>query len=179
MNPISKKFIALFLIFSLLTINCFPKRRGINLNVARTDGQPIKGELIAVKENSLLLLEKEVGADVSINISDVKIITIKGPTTALRLTLPILSAVGGALVGLTVWWVRSVGGLAYIMAEEGQGEKDAKKHAGYGALILGSLGLVVAIIATDKTIQIEGMTDSEIQETLKKLRKRARIRKYK
>ena len=30
-----------------------------------------------------------------------------------------------------------------------------------------------------QTIQIEGMTDSEIQETLKKLRKKARIRDYK
>jgi len=179
MNPTSKKFTALFLVFSLLTINCFPKRRGINLNVTRTDGQPIKGELIAVKENSLLLLEKEVGADVSININDIKIITTKGRRKVPRLVVPFIAAAGGALVGLTVWWVRSVGGLAYIMAEEGQGEKDAKKHAGYGALILGSLGLVVAIIDTDKTIQIEGMTDSEIQETLKKLRKKARIRDYK
>ena len=179
MNPISKKFIALFLVFSLLTINCFPKRRGINLNVARTDGQPIKGELIAVKENSLLLLEKEVGTDVSINISDVKIITIKGPTTVLRLTLPILSAAGGAITGLTVWFIGSAGGLGYIGGDKGEQKKDQKKFAGYGALIAGSLGLVVAIIATDKTIQIEGMSDSEIQETLKKLRKKARIRDYK
>ena len=179
MNPTSKKFISLFLVFSLLTINCFPKRRGINLNVTRTDGQPIKGELIAVKENSLLLLEKEVGADVSINISDVKIITIKGSPMGLRLATPFLSAAAGAVLGLTVWLSVSLFGLLYIMAEEGKAQKDAKKFAGYGALILGSLGLVVAIIDTDKTIQIEGMSDSEIQRTLKKLRKRARIRKYK
>jgi len=180
MNPTSKKFISLFLVFSLLTINCFPKRRGINLNVTRTDGQPIKGELITVKENSLLLLEKEAGVDVSINISDVKIITVKGPTTGLKLAAPFLAAVGGAMLGLFVWWLASVGGLAYIMAGKEEQKKDQKKAARYGALIFGSLGLVAAITAaTDKTIQIEGMTDSEIQETLKKLRKKARIRDYK
>ena len=179
MNPTGKKFISLFLVFSLLTINCFPKRRGINLNVTRTDGQPIKGELIAVKENSLLFLEKEAGVDVSINISDVKIITVKGLTTVLRLTAPILSAVGGAVLGLFVWWLGSAGGLGYIGAGKEEMKKDQKKYAGYGALILGSLGTVASMFATDKTIQIEGMTDSEIQETLDKLRKKARIRKYK
>jgi hypothetical protein len=173
-----KKFIALFLIFSLLTINCFPKRRGINLNVTRTDGQPIKGELIAVKENSLLLLEKEVRVDVSINISDVKIITIKGPTTVLKLTAPILLAALGAFLGGFVWWLSSAGGLGYIGAGIEESKKDQKKFAGYGALILGCLGIGV-MFATDKTIQIEGMSDSEIQETLKKLRKKARIRKFK
>ena len=179
MNPTSKKFTALFLVFSLLTINCFPKRRGINLNVTRTDGQPIKGELIAVKENSLLLLEKEVGVDVSININDIKIITTKGRRKVPRLVVPFIAAAGGAVLGFTVWLIRSAFGFAYIMAEEGKGEKDAKKYASSGALILGCLGIVVAIIDTDKTIQIEGMTDSEIQEALDKLRKKARIRDYK
>jgi hypothetical protein len=44
-----------------------------------------------------------------------------------------------------------------------------------GALI----GVIIGAVAgTDKTIQIEGMTDSEIEETLNKLRKKARIREY-
>jgi hypothetical protein len=178
MNPTSKKFTALFLVFSLLTINCFSKRRGINLNVTRTDGQPIKGELIAVKENSLLLLEKEVGVDVSINISDVKIITIKGPTTVQILTAPILLAAAGEVLGWTVWWLGSAGGLGYIMAEEEEMKKDQKKYASYGALILGCLGIGIMFV-TDNTIKIVGMSDSEIQETLEKLRKKARIRDYK
>ena len=171
------KYLVILMVI-LLTINCFPKRRGINLNVTRTDGQPIKGELIAVKENSLLLLEKEVGVDVSINISDVKIITIKGPTTLLKLTAPILAAAAGAYLGLMVWWLGSAGGLGYIGAGEEEMKKDQKKFARYGALISGCLGIGV-MFATDKTIQIEGMTESEIQEALKKLRKKARIRDYK
>jgi len=55
-------------------------------------------------------------------------------------------------------------------------------------LFLGAIGAVVglliggvtgALLGKDKTIQIEGMTDSEIEETLDKLRKKARIRDYK
>jgi hypothetical protein len=42
----------------------------------------------------------------------------------------------------------------------------------FGAYIGGSVG-------RDEKIQIEGMTDSEIQETLDRLRKKARIRDYK
>jgi ABC-type lipoprotein release transport system permease subunit len=49
----------------------------------------------------------------------------------------------------------------------------------YG-LIIGTVGAIIGAVAgTDKTIQLEGMTDSEIQETLDKLRKKARIRDYK
>jgi len=48
----------------------------------------------------------------------------------------------------------------------------------------GLVGLILGGIAgltsgTDKTIQIERMTDSEIREALEKLRKKARIRDYK
>jgi len=45
-----------------------------------------------------------------------------------------------------------------------------------GLLIGGGIGAVLGI---DKTIQIEGMTDSEIREAMDKLGKKARIRDYK
>jgi len=45
-----------------------------------------------------------------------------------------------------------------------------------GALIGAIIG---AAAGKDKIIQIEGMTDLEIQEALDKLRKKARIRNYK
>ena len=57
MNPTSKKFISLFLIFSLmmLSTNLYAKeRRGAKLIVTKKDGQQIRGELITVKPNSLL-----------------------------------------------------------------------------------------------------------------------------
>jgi len=40
-------------------------------------------------------------------------------------------------------------------------------------------GIFGGVVGTDKKIRIEGMTDSEINEVLEKLRKKARIRDYK
>jgi hypothetical protein len=91
MNPTSKKFIALLLVFSLMTLsaNLYAKeRRGAKLRVTKLDGQQIEGELITVKPNSLLLLNNE-GKDVSIDIADIKVIRI----------VKKLGVLNGALVG--------------------------------------------------------------------------------
>ena len=80
MNPTGKKFISLFLIFSLmmLSANLYAKeRRGAKLIITKKDGQRIEGELIAVKPNSLLLLDAQYNAAfrghnnaISVDISD-------------------------------------------------------------------------------------------------------------
>jgi len=85
MNPISKKFIALFLVFSLvmLSANLYAEeRRGAKLIVTKKDGWQIEGELITVKPNSLLLLDME-GKDVSVGIKDIKVIRIVKKSKAL------------------------------------------------------------------------------------------------
>ncbi len=169
MNPTSKKFIALFLIFSLvmLSTNLYAKeRRGAKLIVAKKDGQQVQGELITVKPNSLLLLDTE-GKDVSIGIADIKVIRVKKKSKGART---------GFLIG---------GGLALIV---GVGQIGAEVHGFIPSFIDGLIffalpgaliGVIIGAVAgTDKTIQIEGMTDSEIEETLNKLRKKARIREY-
>ena len=53
-----------------------------------------------------------------------------------------------------------------------------------GALIGSAIGVLIGVliakaVAPFEVILIEGMTDSEIQETLDKLRKKARVRNYK
>ena len=40
------------------------KERGIDLKIQKTDGQQVRSELNAVKQNSLLLMERGSGADV-------------------------------------------------------------------------------------------------------------------
>jgi len=90
-----KKFIALFLTFSLmmLSVNLYAKeRRGAKLIVTKTDGQKIRGELITVKPNSLLLLDTD-GKDVSIDIVDIKVIRVVKKSEALS------GAVLGILIG--------------------------------------------------------------------------------
>ncbi|NIO48596.1 MAG: hypothetical protein GTN73_04040, partial [Candidatus Aminicenantes bacterium] len=73
-----KKLISLFLVFSLmmLSVNLYAKeRRGATLIITKKDGQRIKGELITVKPNSLLLLDTE-GKDVSVDIADIRVIRV-------------------------------------------------------------------------------------------------------
>jgi hypothetical protein len=174
MNPTSKKFISLFLVFSLvmLSANLYAKeRRGAKLIVTKKDGQLIEGELITVKPNSLLLLDTE-GKDVSIDIADIKVITIVKK-----------SKVGkGALYGLLIGGV--IGALEGIREGKDAFIFSSSELAAMGALVFGLLGALLgagvgAVAGTDKKIQIEGMSDLYIQATMDKLRKKARIRDYK
>jgi len=180
MNPTGKKFISLFLVFSLimLSVNLYAKeRRGAKLIITKKDGQLIEGELITVKTDSLLLLNTE-RKDVSVDVEEIKVIRVVkkskvllgagagllwgalfGASAAALFALLIRAAVGGD--GEVPWWFILRGGAAV---------------ASIGA-IAGGIGGAIAGI--DKEIQIEGMTDSEIREALDKLRKKARIRDYK
>ena len=172
MNPTSKKLISLSLVFSLvmLSVNLYAKeRRGAKLIVTKLDGQLIKGELIAVKPNSLLLLDTE-GKDESIDIADIKEIVL----------MKRVNALGGAIAGFLVGGL--VGGKISVSGESPFSER-YDETALIGILIGGALGLLSGILivknlAGKEKIQIEGMTDSEIQETLDKLRKKARICDY-
>jgi hypothetical protein len=81
-----KIFTSLFLVFSILNISCAtissnhvgtdPKKKGADLIIQKKDGRYERGELIAVKENSLLLMERNSGADVTVDVGDIRVITI-------------------------------------------------------------------------------------------------------
>jgi hypothetical protein len=182
MNPIGKKFISLFLIFSLmmLSANLYAKeRRGAKLIVTKKDGQLIEGELITVKPNSLLLLDTE-GKDVSVDIADIKVI---------RIVKKFMDKFGlgagiGALIGAAVGTL-----VGYAKGDDPRypdrfGSLSAGGNALFYGLAIGGIGLWIgaiigAFVVKDKKIRIEGMSDSEIKEALDKLRKKARIRDYK
>ncbi len=197
MNPASKKLIALFLIFSLLMINCATlksreqkregrrKKHGANLVILKKDGQAIKGELITVKPNSLLLLDTE-GKDVSVDIEEIKVITVvKKSKALLGVGTGLLGGAGsGAVIGASLWVICLP--VVAIFGEAGieSWKDDFQDFLWNGALIGTGVGVLLgaitgSLLGIDKAIQIEGMTDSEIQETLDKLRKKARIRDYK
>jgi len=170
-----KKFVSLFLIFSLLALsgNLIAKeRRGAELIVQETDGTQVRGELIAVKENSLLLMERYSGADVSVDIKDVGVITIVKKSKILQ------GASIGAFVGFTC-------GAVYVLSTQStqywwnNRVTYATLYGVIGACI-GALfgGIPGSIAGIDKTIQIEGESDSEIKEALEYLRKKARVRNF-
>ncbi len=171
MNPIGKKIISLFLVFSLLTINCaslrttFGKERlGATLFITKRDGKTISGRLFAVKENSLLL---SPGQDLSIDINEIeKIVVVKNSKAGLGIAIGGLTGtVAGGLICTTRWGWDPVG---------------IGMYASIGGIIGIFIGAITgALIGTDKKIMIAEMTDSEIQEALDYLRKKARIRDYK
>jgi len=190
-NPQSKKFVALFIIFSLITINCASlknierkrkiakRKHGVLLLITKKDNQQIRGELVAAKtkQKSLLLLESEAKADVSVDIKDIKVIKIIKKSKA-----PSVASVGflvGALLGAAVGKLYEVPIISFNGVEGGG---DGSKVL-LGALIGGCIGALIggavgAGYGIDKTIRIEGKSDLEINEILEKLGRKARIPNY-
>ena len=171
MNPTSKKFISLFLVFSLmmLSANLYAKeKRGAKLIITKKDGQQVQGELITVKPNSLLLLDTE-GKDVSVNIADIKAIRVKKKSKI--------------LVGFIIFG--SLGALLCAASAAANGDDGSPVGAAIlGALYFGGGGALTAVIegaaaGKYKTIRIEGKSDKKIRKAVDKLRKKARIRDYK
>lgn len=144
-------------------------KTGALIEIQGKGGGYIVGELIAVKKNSLLVCEYATGTDLFVDIGDIKTITIGKKSKAM------LGAGIGGLIG---------GGLGALV---GAGEKSdswvsytKEQNMLIGAAIFGTLGALAggsigAIAGTDETIQVEGKSDSEIQEVLEKLRKKARV----
>jgi hypothetical protein len=166
-----KKFISLFLVFSILLLsgNLFAKeRKGADLIIKKTDSRQVMGELIAVKEKSLLLLERDSGADGTVDIGDVEVIRIvkKGKAG----TGILIGGAIGVFVGyLTYSKPKSEG---WFTLDFGPG-----MNAAVGGILGGLIGLVIGAMAgTDETIQIGGKSDTEIEAELEKLRKKARVR---
>ena len=171
-----RKAISLVLVFSILLLsgNLFAKeRKGADLIIQKTDGTGVRGELIAVKQSSLLLMERETGADVTVDIEGIKIMRIVKKSTWKRVKKGFLMWGGiGTLVstaaGAAAWGIEisSLNDVMFFL-------KLFVTWGGIGALI----GLVSGAVAgTDKTIIFKGKSESEIQEILEKLRKKARVR---
>lgn len=161
---------ALVIVLGILLIHPLSLRakenRGGELIITKKDGLSVKGELITVKQDSLLLLSEE-GADVSVNMGDVREITMVRTSRALR------GLAHGASYGAIVGFI----GYAVISSAESD---DSFGPGGFGILApvimipLGAL-LGLAIASGDKTIRIEGKPDSEIRQILEDLQEKARI----
>jgi hypothetical protein len=121
-----RKATSLFLVFSVLLIsgNLFAEeRRGVDIEIykitqnieMKMEGTPwestvqkgippdFRGELIAVKKDSILLLDRYSGADVTVDLREIGVIKIVRKSKALQgIGLGLLiGGVGGALLGLT------------------------------------------------------------------------------
>jgi hypothetical protein len=148
------------------------ERRGANLVIRLKDGHYASGELIAVKPDSLLIL---AGKDESVDLAGIRNIRI------VRRSKAGLGAACGLLAGVlgTVIYASAQKETDNLLTAMGQGV-DA---AGAGvAFMAGGLGIGLgagALAGKDKTIQLEGKSESEVRMALAYLRGKARIRDYK
>ena len=139
------------------------ERRGANLVITLKDGHFVTGELIAVKPDSLLLLAEK---DESVDLAGIRSIRI------VRKSKARLGGLYGSLAGTLS------GGIE--VALEGGTRTEIGLGLVFGGILGGAVGLGVGAIAgTDKTIQFEGKSESEIKQALSYLRGKARIRDYK
>ena len=181
-----KKCIILVLIlFSFVfSENLYAKKKGAELIVQQIDGQQAIGELIAVKENSLLLLGYESGADVSVDIKKIKLIEIVKESKTLAWGA--IGLVSGAVIGVVAGYLSGddppgmITGFGPPMPFPGLFTADEK--ALYKGISLGIIGGALggiggALEGSDKIVQIEGKSETEIRKALNKLSKKARVRK--
>lgn len=144
------------------------ERRGAELIIHKLDGRFIRGELIAVRETSLLLMESQNSADEAVDIEEISRITVMK-----RMKIGYASVAGFVLGGALS---------AYAI-----GSKDYGKGKTESLIIVGVLGgvafgtiatLLTGALASNESFTLEGMSDSEISRTLEKLRGKARVRDY-
>jgi hypothetical protein len=147
------------------------KRHGANILVKKRDAGPIKGELITVKDSSLLILESKSAKEVFVDINEVKSIKIVNKSSL--------------LIGLgTGFAVGATGGAILAGAFVGVGGERRAELRDYliGALIVGLPGAIIGRIiggmAGINRFKIEDMSPEEIKKALGKLRFRARFHDY-
>lgn len=188
-----RRFIALFLVISFLGMNCATYERGEGLSlepgqkpgaklvIQKKDGQQLRGELITVKQNSLLLKESESGVDVSSDIWDIETVIIEKKSKAL-LGVGVgfaLGAATGTLIGYSMGDTDGAStSLGAGMLTQLLGSAEFKAICtGLVGGILGAIigGIIGSRSGTDERIQIEGKSDSEIKKILEDLRKKARV----
>ena len=114
-----KKTISLFLVFSVLSLsgNLYAKdKKGADLIIRKKSGAQVGGELITVKENSLLLKERDIGTDMIVDIGDIKVIRrVKKSKFGKGLWTGAL--VGGGVAG-------SIAGIAKVIRIKGKSDSE-------------------------------------------------------
>ncbi len=144
------------------------ERRGAELIVRKLDGQFIRGELIAVRETSLLLKESQNSADETVDIEEISRITV-----VKKLKIGYASVAGFVLGG-------ALSAYAVGSKDYGKGKTESMIIVGVlGGVAFGTIATLLAgTMSSDEIIALEGMSAAEIDQALARLRSKARVRDY-
>jgi hypothetical protein len=146
-------------------------KQGAMIVVQKNDGRQIQGELIAVRKDSLVLLDSESGIDAAVAVEEIEIVHIlKGPKTG-------IGAVSGFLVG------GAVGAAAAGKNSDCGGCPHSIGRNLLGGVLVGGLGaLIGALIGStagdNEIIILRGLSREERDVELGRLRLKARIRDF-
>lgn len=157
-------FVALILVVSALFLPsalAAKERRGANIIVTRLDGSKAQGELIAVKQDSLLLISN--GTDLSVALADIKTVRIVKKSRALKFAL--IGFATGAAEG-------------FFVANADPEDRELKVSIFWAGVIGGAQALIGAGIGllsgADAVLPFEGERDEVVKRYLDKLKGRSR-----
>lgn len=173
-----KKHVSLFLVAAvmLLASNLLAKERpGAAVVLTMKDGREVKGELFAVKGDSIVVVDPQ-GQSATVAVADV---------VQLRLKKRIGRSVRtGAIIG-SVAVASFLLGLIIANSDGGTGAPQTEEIAALSAFIVlggavpgGLVGWMAGGASSTKTVRIEGLSAESLQRVLTKLRKSARVRNY-
>jgi hypothetical protein len=174
-NPMMKVFVPVFVLLGLLFLvsdsSAKEKSNGALILVQNIDGQRIEGELLAVKDTSLILMDSGNLSGITEDIHDIRTIQILKKSKLFKgLGYGLLIGGGsGALIGLLSGSDQE-GFLRFSAGEKAL-------MGGIGFAILGAPigGIWGAIEGIDETISLEGRSPEEIKRILNKLSLLARF----
>jgi MFS family permease len=150
-------------------------RTGARLRVQRTDQQFVEGELIAIRESRLILVDS-ASRDLAIDIHEVNLIVID------KKAHPWIGAVLGMVLG-------GIAGVAIAPTKRADEFTDiitlptedllSKMGYGLGGMLAGAVlgGVIGGALGSDSQIVVARMSPAERERLLIKLRSKARIKK--
>lgn len=169
-------FLIAVVVFALICPgNLWAKRQkpGAQLRITKPDGRVIEGELLAVKQDSLLLMTLPSNTGVKIGFNEIEKIGIKRKSVDGRFW-------NGAFTGAVIFGALGFGLGYYASKIEDYGNPAGDGiRLGYNSALLGGslFGLLEATRENYKTIRVKGKSPSQIEKLFKKLKKRARFEK--
>lgn len=158
-----------FTIFALPANLSARERRGAQVVVLLRGGGSVSGELIAVRESSIIVLD-HVEADRSVDVTDISQIRLQKRRRGVG-PAGIMGVVIGAACGITYALVQSDGYGDFVMP-------GALSCGLLGGLLGGAIGFGVAGAGgeyKEQVINFAPMTDPQIRLSLARLRSQARI----